>query len=69
MKKTLLILTALTAASFAFAGGEACTDKSKCDDKSKDCACCSKDAKECKDAKAAGHKADDKAATNQEAKK
>lgn len=69
MKKTLLLLTALTAASFAFAGGEACTDKSKCDDKAKDSACCSKDAKECKDAKATCQKDDAKTETKAEAKK
>ena len=70
MKKTLLLLlTALSAASFAFAGGDACADKSKCDDKAKDCCCC-KDAKDCKDAKAATcKKPDDKAATKDADKK
>lgn len=51
MKKILIALLSLSAASFAFAGGDACKDKSaKCDDK---CAkeCCSKDGKACADAK------------------
>lgn len=68
MKKTLLLITALSAASFAFAGGDACADKSKCDDKAKDCCCC-KDAKDCKDAKATCQKPDAKAATKEADKK
>ena len=64
MKKILIALLSLSAASFAFAGGEACNDKSaKCDDKcTKEC--CSKDAKACthaNDAKATDAKKDTKA--------
>lgn len=51
MKKLLLPLLALSAASLAFAGGDGCKDNNgKCDDKcTKEC--CSKDAKACADAK------------------
>ena len=46
MKKTLLFLGALSAASLSFAGGQACADKEKCDAKC-DKACCKSD-KDCK---------------------
>jgi hypothetical protein len=51
MKKTLLLLAALSAASLGFAGGQACADKAKCEDKCEK-ACCkaaAKDGKDCKD--------------------
>jgi len=49
MKKLLIALLSLSAASFALAGGEACKDSSKCDAKcTKECC---KDAKACADAK------------------
>jgi hypothetical protein len=53
MKKILIALLSLSAASFAFAGGDAAKDKAaKCD---ANCTkeCCKKDAKACTDAKAA----------------
>jgi hypothetical protein len=51
MKKTLLLIAVLSAASFTFAGGDkTCTDKTKCDAKCEK-ACC-KDCKSCKDCKA-----------------
>ena len=57
MKKLLLLIAVLSAASFSFAGGDkACPDKEKCDAKC-DKACCKSD-KDCKDAKAT---CDDKA--------
>lgn len=51
MKKILFALLSLSAASLAFAGGEACKDSAaKCDDKcTKEC--CSKDNKAAADAK------------------
>ena len=48
--KNLPPLLALSAASFAFAGGEACTDKAMCDAKCTQ-PCCTKDAKACTEAK------------------
>ena len=65
MKKIVFALLALTAATFAFAGGEACKDGAKCDDKcTKEC--CSKDGKaaaDAKDTKAADAKKEVKADT------
>jgi hypothetical protein len=46
MKKFLILIAVLATASFAFAGGEACREKAKCNDKSAK-ACCA-------DAKAGG---------------
>lgn len=60
MKKTLLLIAVLSAATFSFAGDDkACADKSKCDAKAEKCCCCkccaAQDAKACamtKDSKA-----------------
>lgn len=60
MKKILFALLALSAASFAFAGGD---DKAKCDDKDAK-ACCCKCCCCCEDDKAA---CEDKAATDAKA--
>ena len=55
MKKTLLLIAVLSAATFSFAGdNNAAADKAKCDAKSEKCCCCccckccSKDAKDSK---------------------
>ena len=41
MKKTLLLIAVLSAATFSFAGDDkAAADKSKCDAKSDKCCCC-----------------------------
>jgi hypothetical protein len=70
MKKILIALLSLSAATFAYAGGEACKDGAKCDDKSTK-ECCSKDAKaaaDAKDSKATDAKTNSKAATSAEKK-
>jgi hypothetical protein len=56
MKKILFLIAALSAASLSFAGGQACTDKEKCDAKCEK-ACC-KDAKDSKDCKACAAKSE-----------
>ncbi|MDB6128568.1 MAG: hypothetical protein JWM35_2464 [Verrucomicrobia bacterium] len=69
MKKILIALLSLSAATFAFAGGEACKDKTKGDEKcSKEC--CDKDGKctDAKDSKASDAKKDVKADTAAEKK-
>jgi hypothetical protein len=59
MKKTLLLIAVLSAATFSFAGDDkAAADKAKCDAKSEKCCCCkccccAKDAKSCDMDKAA----------------
>lgn len=70
MKKTLLLLAVLSAATLTYAGGDkACTDKAKCDAAAKCCCCCKTCSKECcsKDAKACADKMD-KAACAKDAK-
>lgn len=55
MKKILLLAAALSAATLTFAGGEACSDKEKCDAKCEK-ACCADKKKDCADCKGCGTK-------------